>query len=69
MQPGEGLFMDISHVEVESYSKSKYWLLVVNNTTNYCWSFYLKAKSETSEKMIELIKEVQDKHKITVKKI
>jgi len=66
---GERLFIDISLTEHESYGKAKFWLLVVNDATDFCWSFFLKSKSETKQVMIGLIKELSDKNKIKVKKI
>jgi len=63
------LFINISLTEHKSYGKAKFWLLVVDNATNFCWSFFLKSKSETKKVMIDLIKELSDKNKIKVKKI
>ena len=65
--PGERLFINISSTEAESYRRSKYWLLVIDDTTDYCWSLFLKSKDETAECMIELIKELNDRHRIVVK--
>ena len=56
--PGERLYFDISSVRKPSISKSKFWLLVVDDATDMCWSYFLKKKSELSEKMIKLIKEI-----------
>jgi len=56
-------------MEHESYGKAKFWLLVIDDATDFCWSFFLKSKSETKEVMIGLIKELSDKNKIKVEKI
>jgi len=66
---GERLFIDISLTEHESYGKAKFWLLVVGDVTNLCWSYFLKSKSKTTQVMIDLSKELSDKNKIKVKKI
>jgi len=66
---GEWLFLDISSTEYVSYRKSKFWLLVMDNATDYCWSFFLKAKSETAEVMVNFIKKLKDTKNVTVKNI
>jgi len=59
--PGEHLFIDISLIKEKGYGNSKFWLLGLNDATNFCWSFFLKTKDETSKTMISLIKELQAK--------
>jgi len=66
---GERLFLDISSTEYTSYGKSKFWLLVMDDATDYCWSFFLKAKSDTAEVMVNFIKRLKDTEGITVKNI
>jgi len=66
---GERLFIDISLTEHKSYGKAKFWLLVVDDVTNFCWSFFLKSKSKIKTVMITLIKELNDRHKIKVERI
>jgi len=66
---GERLFLDLSSTEYESYGKSKFWLLVVDDATDYCWSFFLKSKNETAEVMTNFIKKLKDTETITVKNI
>jgi len=55
--------------EHKSYGKAKFWLLVVNDATYFCWSFFLESKSKTKQVMIDLIKELNDKNMIKVEKI
>jgi len=66
---GKRLFINISSTEHESYRKARFWLLVINNVTDFCWSFLLKLKSETEEVMISLIKELSNINNIKVKKV
>ena len=61
--------MDISSTENESFRKKRLWLLVVDDTTDYCWSFFLKEKSETGKVLMDLIKRLKDNKNVTVKKI
>ena len=67
--PGHRLYIDISSVKGRSYGDSKFWLLCVDSYTDYCWSFFLKAKSMTKDYMIPLIKDLKTKHGIQVKYI
>ncbi len=66
---GEQLFLDISSTEYVSYGKSKFWLLVMDDATDYCWSVFLKVKSETAEVMVNFIKKLKDTENVTVKNI
>jgi len=49
--------------------KAKFWLTILDDATDFCWSYFLKSKSKTTQVMINLIKELSDKNKIKVKKI
>jgi hypothetical protein len=40
--PGERLYIDISSIKNASYGGSKFWALVVDDYTDYCWSIFLK---------------------------
>ena len=66
---GERLFIDISSVKGESYSGSKYWLLVLDDCTDHIWSYFLTAKSHTRTEMILLLKELLAKYGKVVKYI
>jgi len=66
---GERLFMNISLTEHESYGKAKFWLSIIDNVTDFCWSYFLKSKSKTKQVMINLIKELNDKNKVKVRKV
>ena len=47
--PGERLYIHNSSLNNASYGESKFWLLIVNNYTEYCWSFFqadLKDKAD-----------------------
>jgi len=68
-KPGEWLFIDISSTKHKSYGKAKFWLLVGDDATSFCWSFFLKSKSKTKAVMINLIKELKDKSNIKVEKV
>jgi hypothetical protein len=65
--PGERLGFDISSIKDESIGGSKFWLLIVDEATDYSWSFFLKAKSETPKRMAELIGDLKTKYNKLVK--
>jgi len=61
--------VDISSTENKSYGKKRFWLLVLDDATDYCWSFFLKQKSKTGKVLMDLIKRLKDNKNVTVKKI
>jgi len=65
--PGERIFIDTSSIKEKSFRNSKFWLLAIDDATNFCWSFFLKTKDETSKMMISLIKELRAKEDKLVK--
>ena len=64
---GERLGFDISSIQDLSLGGSKYWLLVVDEASSMCWSFFLKRKAETSTKIHGLICELKDRFNKVVK--
>jgi hypothetical protein len=55
--PGERLYADISSIKGESYGGSKFWVLVVDDYSGYCWSYFLKRKSDLKTTPIGLLDE------------
>ena len=55
--PGERFYMDISSVKAVSTGGSQFWCLVVDEATKMKWSFFLKEKSQVSEKVGRFLKE------------
>jgi Zinc knuckle len=68
LEPAARLYIDVSSVQFTSYGGSKYWLLIVDDYSDYCWSIFLKTKDMLSEAMIDFINQLQKEGK-TVKKI
>jgi len=60
--------VDISLTENKSFGKKRFWLLVVDDATDYCWSFFLKEKSETGKVLMDLIKRLISWYHSTAKK-
>ena len=65
--PGERLYMDISSIKEKSYGGSKFWLLVVDDCTDVCWSAFLKTKSELKNRMLRFVKTLQSQEGKKVK--
>ena len=59
---GERLFIDTSSIKGQSYGSSKFWLLMVDDCTDYGISRFLNRKSET-------VQELKVKHDLIVKYI
>jgi hypothetical protein len=49
--PCERLYIDISSIEERSFGGAKFWALIVNACTDYCWSFMMKKKSDLKGKI------------------
>ncbi len=59
---GERLFVDIRSPLTQSMGGKQHWLLVRDDCTDYCWSYFLKEKSDSRSHVIELIKELDSKY-------
>jgi transposase InsO family protein len=57
--PGERLYADISSIQERSFGGSKFWALVVDDFTDYCWSFVLKNKSDLKGKIKTLFTDLK----------
>jgi transposase InsO family protein len=44
--PGERLYVDISSIKERNFGREKFWPLIVDDYTDYCWSFVLRSKSD-----------------------
>ena len=66
---GERLFFDITPMKHPSYGGSRNWLLILDDYSDYTWSFFLKEKSDLAECMVDFIQDLEAKHDIKVKNI
>ena len=66
---GDRFFIDISSIKSESLGRKKFWLLVVDDYSDMCFSFYLKTKDELSNTMINFIKNLKQQNDVIVKTI
>ena len=57
-KPAERLFLDISSQPHRSLGGNKHWLLIVDDATDNCFSFFLKSKDKTAEVLILFFKDL-----------
>ena len=55
---GERLFFDIISPSTPTFGSKQHWLLVVDNSSNFIWSFFLK-KSNLVDIIVGLIKKFE----------
>jgi hypothetical protein len=57
--PCERLYMDISSIKQRSFGGAKFWALIVDECTDYCWSFVLKNKPDLKDRIRTLITDLK----------
>jgi hypothetical protein len=57
--PCEQLYIDISSIKERSFGGAKFWALIVDKCTDYCWSFVLKNKSDLKGRVRTLITDLK----------
>jgi hypothetical protein len=57
--PGERLYIDISSIKERSFGGAKFWDLIVDDCTDYCWSFVMKNKSDLKSKIKTLLTDLK----------
>jgi hypothetical protein len=66
---GGRLNMDISSVQNSSYGGDKFWPLIQDYFTSYLWSYFIKAKSDLPDTMLDWLKFVQKEINLNVPSI
>jgi hypothetical protein len=56
---GERVYLDISSIRDESYGSSCFWALLVDDYSDYCWSIFLKNKSNLKSKVMTLLTDLK----------
>ena len=56
---GERIFFDLSWIKGTSLGGSNYWLLAVDEYTKFCWSRFIKKKSDLKTEMIQIIDDIE----------
>jgi hypothetical protein len=52
---GERIFIDISQLHKPSLGGNQYWLLIVDDHTDYAWSYFLRRKSDTANTLLYFV--------------
>jgi transposase InsO family protein len=65
--PGQRLFFDVSHIKTASFAANRFWLLVMDDYTNFIWSFFLTNKSHISSTLLPFLRQLQPQRELTVK--
>jgi hypothetical protein len=56
---GERVYSDISTIRDEIYGGSCFWVLLVDDYTDYCWSIFLKNKTDLKSKFMTLLTDLK----------
>jgi hypothetical protein len=56
---GERVYLDISSIRDESNGSSCFWALLVDDYSDYCWSIFLKNKSDLKSKIMTLLNDLK----------
>jgi hypothetical protein len=67
--PCEQLMVDISSVQSPSFGGSKFWIMVLDDCTDMCWSMFVSAKSHLPEQVVLLSKKLQSDKQYPIKHI
>jgi hypothetical protein len=57
--PGELIYNDLSSNKERSFGGAKFWALIVDNYTDYCWNFVMKNKSDLKGKIKTLLTDLK----------
>ena len=63
---GERLFFNISSPSTLTFGGKHHWLLVINNCSDYCWSLFLREKSDLAQTMLGLVNNLKIKLNLQV---
>jgi hypothetical protein len=56
---GERVYLNISSIRDKSYGGSCFWALLVDDYSDYCWSIFLKNKSDLKSKVMTLLTDLK----------
>ena len=60
------LFFNVSSPSTPILDSKKHWLLIIDDSSNFIWSFFLKEMSNLADVMIGLIKNLKNKYCVQV---
>jgi hypothetical protein len=62
--PGKRLYVDISSIKERSFGGAKFWALIVDDYTDYCWSFVMKSKLHIKVRIKTLLTDLKIANRI-----
>jgi hypothetical protein len=62
--PGERLYIDISSIKERIFGVAKFWALIVDDYSDYCWSFVMKNKSDLKTRIKMLLTDLKIANRI-----
>ena len=57
---GEQLWMDVSSIKHKSFGGACFWLLIVDEYSDYCWSHFMKNKSDVPHYLSKTLNELEE---------
>jgi hypothetical protein len=57
--PGERVYLNKSSIKDKSYGGSCFWVLIVDDFTDYCLSIFLKVKNDLKVKVMTLLTDLK----------
>jgi hypothetical protein len=66
-EKGDRIMFGISYANALSQGGNQFWLLVMDDYTNYCWSLFLPHKDDLPQVMLQWLRHVTSQYKIEVK--
>jgi hypothetical protein len=61
---GERLYVDISSIKERCFGGAKFWALIVDDYTDYCWSFVMKKNSDIKARIKTLLTDLKIANRI-----
>jgi hypothetical protein len=65
--PGERIFLDIASSRSPSFGGSNFWVLLVDDCADFCWSIFVRNKKDMSLQVVRLLKDLISNHKYNTK--
>jgi hypothetical protein len=62
--PGKRLYIDISSIEERIFGGANFWALIVDDYSDYCWSFVMKNKSDLKTRIKTLLTDLKIANRI-----
>jgi hypothetical protein len=58
-KPVEHLYIDTCSIKERSFAGTKFWALIVDDYSDYCWSFVMKNKSDLKTRIKTLLRDLE----------